>query len=189
MKKKEKGQYGYIHYYKGNKLIISLILAIMIAFIIVSMLVMFGDTGRIGIIFAILLVLPFAKFLVAYIMCAKFETMPKEEYDKIEGKTNAEDLLYDVVITQTEGMRYYDVVCIRNGSAYALVLDKRYKENKKEYEQFMKQALANSKYHYILHIYDDTDSFAKKIAGIGEPNDQTKLIDKHIREQVMTFCV
>ena len=48
----------------------TLILAFMIASIILSMLLAFGDTGRIGIVFAILLVLPFAKFLIAYIMCA-----------------------------------------------------------------------------------------------------------------------
>ena len=66
MKKKEKGQYGYINYYKKGKLLVTLILAIMIASIILSMLLAFGDTGRIGIIFAILLVLPFAKFLIAY---------------------------------------------------------------------------------------------------------------------------
>ena len=70
MKKKEKGQYGYIDYYKKGKLLVTMILAIMIASIILSMLLAFGDTGRIGIIFAILLVLPFAKFLIAYIMCA-----------------------------------------------------------------------------------------------------------------------
>ena len=55
MKKKEKGQYGYINYYKKGKLIVTLILAIMIASIILSMLLAFGDTGRIGIVFAILL--------------------------------------------------------------------------------------------------------------------------------------
>lgn len=48
MKKKEKGQYGYIDYYKKGKLLVTLILAIMIASIILSMLLAFGDTGRIG---------------------------------------------------------------------------------------------------------------------------------------------
>ena len=38
MKKKEKGQYGYINYYKKGKLLVTLILAIMIASIILSML-------------------------------------------------------------------------------------------------------------------------------------------------------
>ena len=174
MKKKEKGQYGYINYYKKGKLLVTLILAIMIASIILSMLLAFGDTGRIGIVFAILLVLPFAKFLIAYIMCAKFQTMPQDVYDVVHGQT---------------GMHYYDAVCVRNGSVYALVLDKHFKEEKKEYETFMQQALANSKYKYIVHLYTDVDTFAKKIHGIGEPNDKTKLIDKYMREQILTFCV
>ena len=53
----------------------------------------------------------------------------------------------------------------------------------------MQQALANSKYKYIVHLYTDVDTFAKKIHGIGEPNDKTKLIDKYMREQILTFCV
>ena len=179
MKKKEKGQYGYINYYKKGKLLVTLILAIMIASIILSMLLAFGDTGRIGIIFAILLVLPFAKFLIAYIMCAKFQTMPQDVYDVVHGQTDETDMIYDLVITQTEGMHYYDAVCVRNGSVYALVLDKH----------FMQQALANSKYKYIVHLYTDTDAFAKKIHSIGEPNDKTKLIDQYMREQILTFCV
>lgn len=189
MKKKEKGQYGYINYYKKGKLLVTLILAIMIASIILSMLLAFGDTGRIGIIFAILLVLPFAKFLIAYIMCAKFQTMPQDVYDVVHGQTDETDMIYDLVITQSEGMHYYDAVCVRNGSVYALVLDKYFKEEKKEYETFMQQALANSKYKYIVHLYTDTDAFAKKIHSIGEPNDKTKLIDQYMREQILTFCV
>lgn len=189
MKKKEKGQYGYINYYKKGKLLVTLILAIMIASIILSMLLAFGDTGRIGIIFAILLVLPFAKFLIAYIMCVKFQTMPQDVYDVVHGQTDETDMIYDLVITQTEGMHYYDAVCVRNGSVYALVLDKHFKEEKKEYETFMQQALANSKYKYIVHLYTDTDAFAKKIHSIGEPNDKTKLIDQYMREQILTFCV
>lgn len=161
----------------------------MIASIILSMLLAFGDTGRIGIIFAILLVLPFAKFLIAYIMCAKFQTMPQDVYDVVHGQTDETDMIYDLVITQSEGMHYYDAVCVRNGSVYALVLDKHFKEAKKEYETFMQQALANSKYKYFVHLYTDVDTFAKKIHGIGEPNDKTKLIDKYMREQILTFCV
>ena len=107
MKKKEKGQYGYIDYYKKGKLLVTLILAIMIASIILSMLLAFGDTGRIGIIFAILLVLPFAKFLIAYIMCAKFQTMPQDVYDVVHGQTDETDMIYDLVITQTEGCLLY----------------------------------------------------------------------------------
>lgn len=189
MKKKEKGQYGYINYYKKGKLLVTLILAIMIASIILSMLLAFGDTGRIGIVFAILLVLPFAKFLIAYIMCAKFQTIPQDVYDVVHGQTDETDMIYDLVITQTEGMHYYDAVCVRNGSVYALVLDKHFKEEKKEYETFMQQALANSKYKYIVHLYTDADAFAKKIHSIGEPNDKTKLIDQYMREQILTFCV
>ena len=126
------------------------------------------------------------KFIKEYLEC---QTMPQDVYDVVHGQTDETDMIYDLVITQTEGMHYYDAVCVRNGSVYALVLDKHFKEEKKEYETFMQQALANSKYKYIVHLYTDTDAFAKKIHSIGEPNDKTKLIDQYMREQILTFCV
>lgn len=195
MKKKEKGQYGYINYYKKIKLMTALILAVMIAFIIITMLLMYGDTNRVMVIFAILLTLPFAKFLIAYLMCIRFCSMPEELHEAIVNKTKSSTgqtgnaLLFDVVITQYEGMYYYDSMCVKNGNVCALVLDKRYSDNKTEYEKNLQQAVANSKDKYIVHIYSDSNAYLKKICSLGEPNDNTKIIDKNMRKQILTYCV
>lgn len=195
MKKKEKGQYGYINYYKKTRLLISLALAAMIAFIILTMLFMYGDISRVGIVFAILLVLPFAKFLTAYIICAKFSPMSEALHQHIFEKTKTEageemtGLLYDVVVSQYEGMHFFESVCVKNGKACALVLDKKYLENKSEYEKCMQAALADSKYKYRIHIYTDVDAYVKKVCSLSEPNDNTRIIDRHMREQLLTYCV
>ena len=60
------------------------------------------------------------------------------------------DMIYDLVITQTEGMHYYDAVCVRNGSVYALVLDKHFKEEKKEYEPQCLRYLLQASTHRLL---------------------------------------
>ncbi|MGN0390505.1 MAG: hypothetical protein ACI4L2_06790 [Wujia sp.] len=195
MKKKEKGRYGYINYYKKTKLLITLLLAVMIAFVIITMLLMYGDTNRVMVVFAILLVLPFAKFLIAYIMCIKFSSMPEDMHKRIFEKTKTDageemtGLLYDVVITQYEGMHFFESVCVKNGKVCALVLDKKYPENKSEYEKCMQAALANSKYKYLIHIYTDVDAYLKKVCSLSTPNDNTRIIDRHMREQLLTYCV
>ena len=167
----------------------------MISFILVTMLVMYGDTGRVMVIFAILLTLPFAKFLIAYIMCIRFSSMEADMHTKLYNQTKTqadsemEGLLYDIVIAQYEGMHFFESVCIKNGNACALVLDKKYSENRSEYSKCLQTATQDSKHKYIIHIYTDIDSYTKKIKSLSEPNDNTKIIDKHIREQLLTYCV
>lgn len=198
--KKEKGQYGYIQAYKRGKLFGTLGLAIMIAFVLISMLIMFGDTQRVMVVFAILLSLPFAKLLIAYIMCIRFNSMPDTlQQDIVSGYCNRtqvseetspmEGLLFDVVISEYEGMHFFDSMCVKNGNICALVLDRRYRESKKSYEHCLTESSSHSKYKFIIHIYDDVESYKKKICSIPEPNHNNLLIDRHMREQILSYCV
>lgn len=190
----KKGDYGYLKAYRREKLIISLILAAMIAFIIVSMLLLFGDTGRVLIVFAILLTLPFAKFFIAWIVCAKFTPLTTEERDRLtdmvgEKDNNISGLKFDMVISQYEGMKFYQSICVKNGKIAALVLSKDYGILKKEYKAWIEKTVADSKYNYPITIFNDIDSYAKKVKSISTPNDKTALIDKHILEKITTTCV
>lgn len=197
----EKGQYGYINAYKKGKLLVTLALAAMISFVLITMLIMYGDTGRVMVIFAILLTLPFAKFLIAYIICAKFSSMDEEDYKKIiksfenrpqiseDNKDIYEGLLFDMTVSEYEGMHFFDSMCVKNGNVIALVLNKKYKENKKAYENCLAECSAHSKYKFVIHIYDDVDTYTKKICSIPEPNHNNKLIDAHMREQILSYGV
>lgn len=197
--KLQKGEYGYLKAYRREKLMISMILAIMIAFIIITMLVLFGDTGRVIIVFAILLTLPFAKFLIAWIMCAKFEPLSKEEYSRLihavyESEDNIDNTLkFDIVVTQYEGMQFYQSLCVKNGKIIALVLsdDKSGNNpiNNKEYKTWIENAVSDKKYNYPVTILNNIDAYAKKVKSISTPNDKTAMIDKHILEKIITTCV
>lgn len=192
-----KGEYGYLKAYRREKLIITLVLAVMIALIIAGMLILFGDTGRVMIVFAILLTLPFAKFLIAWIMCAKFEPLTEEQYGQLCGEITAtgksdntsEGLYFDIVITQYEGMKFYQSMCIKNGKIIALVLDKDFKENKKAYIKWIDSCIADSKYKYSVTVYGDIQEYAKKVRSVSTPNDKTALIDRHMTDRILTTCV
>ena len=43
--------------------------------------------------------------------------------------------------------------------------------------------------NYPITIFNDIDSYAKKVKSISTPNDKTALIDKHILEKITTTCV
>lgn len=191
----QKGEYGYLKSYRRSRLIVALILAAMIAFVIITMLMLFGDTGRVMIVFAILLTLPFAKFLIAWIMCARFTPLSADQYEHLysvlreNGLENIKGLCFDVVITQYEGMKFFQSLCVKNGKIIALVLDRSYQENKKEYQKWIQNCTEDSKYKYTIQIFDDIDEYAKKVRSISTPNEKTAMIDKHILEKILTTCV
>ncbi len=187
----KKGEYGYMEAYKRSKLIISLVFAVMIAFIIITMLFMFGSTQRVMVIFAILLVLPFSKFLIGYIMCMTFKPLDKESFEKLSSKTKDFNtgLLYDVVITRTEGMKFYQSMCVANGKIYAYVDDKKITEKRKSYESWIKECISGTKFNYTIKVFDDLDEYIKKVNSISAANDKTAKIDKHIVERILVTCV
>ena len=74
MKKPNKGEYGYLKHYKLSKLMIIMLLAVMLAAVVIGTLIMFGDTSRVIIVFAILLSLPLAKYIsqLTYVLLLPF---------------------------------------------------------------------------------------------------------------------
>ena len=187
MNKYEKGDYGYINAYKKGKLVISLILAAMISFIVITVIIMYGSTNKVAIVFAILLSMPFAKFLIAYIICAKFNPLNKEEYEYIDEntKTSNSKILYDVTISQYEGVKFYHSLCVKNGIVCALVLDKNINKNRDDYEKWISACVTDDKYEYKIHVFGDIDAYLKKVNSISAPNDNARIVDKHMTERIL----
>ena len=187
MKTYEKGEYGYLKRYRRNKLIGTIIFALMIIFIVVTIVIMFGDTKRVAIVFAILLALPLAKFIIAFILCVKFKSLSLEDYNLIRDKTgdSFKDILFDMSITQYEGMKFYPSMLIKNGKIYAYVNAKDYSLKKKDYEKWIKNAITDTKYEYKVFVTDNFETYIKKVNSVSTPNHNTKLIDKHITEQIL----
>lgn len=191
MSKINKGEYGYLKAYRRRKLVGFIIFVAMIEFIVITMLLMFGSTSRVGIVFAILLTLPMAKFFIAFIMCIKFKPLDEDSYKKIsDGVHNQYGfLMYDLVISQYEGFKFYQAMCVKNGKVCALVLDKNAQTEKKAYEKWIKSCFKDSKYQYAVYVYDNIDGYIKKANSISEPNENTRTIDKHVAQNIMEMCV
>lgn len=189
MKKRDKGEYGYLTAYKTKKIGIATILLIMIVFIIITLMIMFGDTKRVAVVFPILLSLPFAKYLIAYIAVAKFKPMSDSDYEQISSNLSEEQLIYDVVLSKYEGMMFYNVLCIKNGWVYAYVSDKDFDALKANYSTWIKDTVNEGKYEYKVGIYKNRDTFIKKVKRAGTPNDRTKLIDKFIKDRILELGV
>lgn len=191
MNKVNKGEYGYLKSYKLSKLIIVAILSVMIAAVVIGTILMYGDTSRVIIVIAILLSLPLAKFMIAYIIVAKYDALTFDEHAKIANIYKNKDgcLLFDMTISQYEGIKFYHSMLVKNGKIYALVLNKDYSEKKKDYEKWITACLTGDKYKYKVTVINDIDEYIKKINSVSEPNDNNKLIDRHIREEILSAGV
>lgn len=189
MGKHGKGSYGYLKAYKTSKLGFSVLFAAMISSVVITTLIMFGDTMRVAIVFAILLALPFGKFLVAYIMSAKFKSLSKESYEEISGKLNVNDgkLLYDVMISQYEGVKFFHIICVKNNQVIAYVEDKKFADNKRDYEKWLTAVASGSK--AVIRVIGKPEEFIKKVNSISSPNENTRLTDKHTAQIILDNCM
>lgn len=189
--KREKGEYGYLKSYKMIKLGFSLLFAAMISFIIITTLMMYGDTMRVMIVFAILLALPFGKFVVAYIMSAKFKQLPEEKYNNLVEKLdmNCGRLLADVMISQYEGVKFYHVICVKNNQVIAYINDAKFYDNKKDYEKWLLNTVGNAKSKPVIKVYEKEQEFIKKVNSISEPNSNTILVDKNLAQIILDNCI
>jgi hypothetical protein len=177
-----KGDYGYLVAYKRGKLIGTVALALMIVFVVVATIIMFGDTKRVAIIFAILLALPFAKFFIAFILSAGYKPLDADTAKTLtETVGGVEYIMFDMVVSRYEGMKHYAAITVKNGRIYALVLEKG---TPKEYEEWLDNAANDSKYQYKIAIYSDIKQYEKKLGSISTPNDNTRLVDRHIMDRI-----
>ena len=186
MKSYKKGEYGYLKKYRNSKLIASIVFLLLIAFIVATVIIMFADTKRVAIVFAILMALPLAKFIIAYILCLKFKPLTMEDYEyiKANSKDCFKDLSFDISITQYEGAKFYPAMLIKNGKVYAFVYDKNFSSKKKEYETWIKNTFSDTKYEYKVFVTDKLDEYVKKINSVSEANRNNKLIDVYIKELI-----
>ena len=191
MEKHEKGEYGYLKYYRLCKLIGVIVFTAMIEFIVITMLLLWGSTSRVIVIFAILLALPLAKFFIAFIMCVKFKPLDEEDYVSIrDGIKNVHGIiLYDVAVSRYEGMKFYQSICVKNGKICALAMDKSFEENKKDYEKWLESCVSNSKYSYSIYVFSDVKAYIKKADSISEANDRNRSIDKHIAKIILEMSI
>lgn len=186
-----KGSYGYMKKYQKGKLCVSLVLLAMIVFIVSTMYIMFGDTKRVGIVFAILLSLPFAKYIISFIVVAGFKGMKQEDYEHIceQLDEKQELVLYDVVISKYEGMKFFYSVCIKNGKLYALCSSKDFDIEKKKLKEWLLYAVADKKYEYKVQLFTDVDEYIKKIKLTSAPKENTRLVDEYMKKKILEMGV
>lgn len=190
----EKGQYGYIKKHKKKIITSIIILGVMILTGVILSLVMFKTTKTLIIILPILISLPFAKQIVALIMCSKFKPLTEEEHKKIEKGIhyeNRDGILYDISLSRYEGMLFFPAVIVRDGRMlflYQKAFDKKIPD-----VEFLKKEITRSfemiKKPYVIVTALTVDEFIKKAETIKEPDEDYLVKDQSMREKLFELGV
>ncbi|MEQ2453257.1 hypothetical protein [Coprococcus ammoniilyticus] len=190
----EKGQYGYIKKHKKKIITSIIILGVMILTGVILSLAMFKTTKTLIIILPILISLPFAKQIVALIMCSKFKSLTEEEHKKIEKGIhyeNRDGILYDISLSRYEGMLFFPAVIVRDGRMlflYQKAFDKKIPD-----VEFLKKEIARSfemiKKPYVIVTALTVDEFIKKAETIKEPDEDYLVKDQSMREKLFELGV
>lgn len=183
-------------YKKHKKKIITsiIILGVMILTGVILSLAMFKTTKTLIIILPILISLPFAKQIVALIMCSKFKPLTEEEHKKIEKGIhyeNRDGILYDISLSRYEGMLFFPAVIVRDGRMlflYQKAFDKKIPD-----VEFLKKEIARSfemiKKPYVIVTALTVDEFIKKAETIKEPDEDYLVKDQSMREKLFELGV
>ncbi len=190
----DKGKFGYTKKYKRNLILSIIILGVAILTGVIISLVLYGTTKSLVIIIPILICIPFAKQIVALIMCAGFKPLSDDEHQHIADEitySDTDDLLFDISISRYEGMIFFPAAVVRDGRMLFLYKGKFGK--KIADADALKKTIADSfskiKKPYVIMVATDDDDFIKKANSIKTPDDDYLQMDKSMREKLFELGV
>lgn len=192
----EKGTYGYIDYYKKRKLKIAAVFIALIAISVIAVLCVFETKNTYWIAIPILLVLPFAKYFVAYIVVKAYATMPEQDYEKVRKLAERWEHIfpvYDVTLASEAGISYLEVLIIIDGVVYGCASSLNKKFHSKDIQAYLQKLVKTAGYESKVFIYDsleDTlDAAAKRIESFSEEHSFQDKRSRSIKKAILVVGV
>ncbi len=164
----EKGQFGYLSAKKKRNLIIMIIAFALVIVCFIVGLIIFKDKNNILTVVSIVLVLPAAKFAVAYFILvphAAAQLHLKEAVEKISGSLI---VLYDLVLSNKVSPIGTQVVAITDTLIIALTNET--KADKKLFENSVKEFMQVDGCTVTVKLYTDEKSFLAKLNMLAKSN-------------------
>lgn len=189
----DKGQHGYMNRHKRNVLISIIILGLFVIAGVFFTVAMFDTRKTVFIVIPILVALPLAKQLVAYIMCAGFRELTDKEYSKLKKLSyfDSPSLVYDVSVSRYEGIVYFPAAVIRDGRMlfyYNGGFGKKISDEQ-ALKKIISDAFADQKKKYVVIIATDIDSFVSKAEKIKAPEAEFAASDETMRNRLFELGI
>lgn len=164
MQKIEKGKFGHLAYKKKLNLIITIVaFAIVLAVFIIGWIVN-GTRNNIATVVAIVLVLPAAKFAVAYFVLLPHKSADKELADKINATAGELGVCFDLIFSNSKSPIGTQAVVISDSTVVALTGEE--KADAKLFETSLMKFMETDKLHVTVTLYKDEKTFLKRVANM-----------------------
>ena len=169
MKKRSKGEWGYIRSQRIRVLIMTVILYICALGLYLIGYCTLHTRKSLWTIFAILSVLPASKSLVNLIMFMRFKSLTAEIHDRIHSCAGQLAIIYELPFTTYEKTYFVDAIACAGNTAAGCYLGKP--SGKKSHEQdlndlciHLENVLKNDGYKdFTLKIFDNIDDFTDRL--------------------------
>ncbi len=169
MKKRSKGEWGYIRSQRIRVLIMTVILYICALGLYLIGYCTLHTRKSLWTIFAILSVLPASKSLVNLIMFMRFKSLTAEIHDRIHSCAGQLAIIYELPFTTYEKTYFVDAIACAGNTAAGCYLGKP--SGKKSHDQDLKDlcihlenVLKNDGYKdFTLKIFDNIDDFTDRL--------------------------
>ncbi|MDD6332894.1 MAG: hypothetical protein PUB04_00335 [Clostridia bacterium] len=172
MKKTEKGEFGYLRYKKSLNLLIMIIAFVIVLAVFITGLIIFKNKNNYLTLVAILLVLPAAKFAVAYFILIPHKCCDTKTMNDIKEVSGSLNVSYDMVVSNAK--KPIGVLAAVISDNQILAYTEETKADKELFETSVKEFMKNEKLNAAVLLYKDRESFLSKVKNTAANFDDTK---------------
>ena len=189
LKKKAKGEWGYINSQRKRVMLITLVLYVCAVGILLFGLKTMHTTQNIWTIIAVLSFLPASKSMVNLIMFLRFKSLDREIYKKYSDNSGDMPLLYETPFTTYEKTFFVEAAACRNNSIAVCYpgkpgKNKSHDQDMNNLKDHLSGVLKNDGYaDCTVKIYDDRDMFIERLKDMQKGS---RVKDKGRDEGIMT---
>lgn len=174
------GEWGYIEKKKWRQLIFTVLMALIgIGIFLIGYYLKGKSNQSIFTVFAVLMVLPGAKFFVSFVVLAPYHTPKREQYEElIRIMPKNSKLFSDMVITSPEKIMNLDFILVSNHHVLGLI--GKSNQDSSYIQSYLTKGVRNWGSNEIVKMYSSYEELVKAIKKISEkeinPKEEEKII-------------
>ena len=185
----EKGEYGHARHNKNKKLILTVVLfAVILSDVLISLIV-FQTRKTWFIILGCVMSIPFARNLIDYFMAIKSKPLNKETYEKTKEMADRLDkeLLYDISITDTDGMVFVPCVYIESNNIIAFTPEETNVKDREKIKTYINGVNTLCGTSYRIFVTENINTFEKELKKIKKADAEAADKDREVAANLLTM--
>ena len=189
----DKGCYGHSKKYKNTKMILVLIIFAFILTDVMISLILFQTRKTWFIVFGCVLSIPFARNLIDFVMALNAEPLGEEDYKNVLelGKETGKDFLYDISITDTDGLVYIPCMMVCNNNIAAFVPNAKESAMREKIKKYISNANTlegfDNTMNFRVVVTENIKTFEKEVRKIKLPDAQEKKYDDEMKDRILSM--